>query len=386
MFEQIVFADLQTMLKPDSRSPLKGNDRIAIYGAGGRGIELYKALREKRPDLQVLFFIDTFATGKVENLDIYTINNLPDSISIDLKIVVASMYWLEIASKLFENGFVNHIVYEPYIIKENFDFNSFQLENMDKNFQEDARNSGNGVPGLTNIFREQDNENPMSCDFLDKTHELVNLLSAAPKNGDAVTHEYVLQCLCKRFYNLPERRVLLLERILKKQPEIRIELLHVLKHPEIALDDLCAALIHRLCDSEKKTIALFYHFDMFSQIGEDFVMRLSQQGYNCLFLSTATLFDLLDFLLPVDKEIIIRLDMISMTIGFNLPLWIVWGNGWMSKIKSIDINRSARDMFYDKMYNIELLTRGHYVVRPVDASIKLSKAQNLFGSLCVSDS
>ncbi len=333
MYEQRVFANLQTMLRSDPRSPLQWQDSIAIYGAGGRGIELYIALRKNRPDLQVLFFIDTYASGKVEKLNIYSIDYLPVTSTNDLKIVVASTYWPEICLKLREKFYNNYIVYDPY-------FSYTNNENCDSN----------------NIENK-----------LYRTHEIVKLLERREMN-EFVSHEYVVNFLCNRFYNISERRMILLERTLRQRPEILINVLLVAKKSDIDIDDLCAAIIHHTCNPTKKTIALFYNCDMFAQIGDEILSQFYSKGYNCLFFSMSHSYDALDFLLPIDKEIFVRLDMLSLAIGYKLPLWIVQGKDWISKIKTMDIDRTARHEFSEKNNNIALFTRVQYIIMPVASS------------------
>ncbi|SLM30732.1 hypothetical protein MTBBW1_2380056 [Desulfamplus magnetovallimortis] len=373
------YANLEEMETVTS-SLLAKNEKVAIYGAGGRGVELYKTLRKKRPDIEFLFFIDTFVSGKKENLKVYKIDQIPIISESNFKIIVASVWWLEISLKLFEIGFKDHIIYEPSIIGNNFDYQNFQLQKPLQNISNQFMLKNDQMLSEQKILNILKSTQKVYNELLSQKN-----LTPELKPNDCI--KITINFLKEHFEDFDSRKILLCKRVFNKKPDIAKEMVTIIdqksgilsefKQKNINSNDICAAFLHRLCQPEKKNIAIFYHHHMWSQLGDDFNKKLTKQGYNCLTLSIEPTFDRIDYLYPVDKEIMLRLNMLSVAIGFKHPLWLTWGNGWLKKLKCIDINRSARQMFHNPLSEIELFTRGQYVAIPVNSTLSVNKKINV---------
>lgn len=95
--------------KPDCYTfgSLPQNARIAIYGAGGRGHYVKEGILKHRKDITVSAFVDTYKTGELDGLPIYSLANI-DCLksSVDL-FLIASFWWVAILSNLKSIGIEN---------------------------------------------------------------------------------------------------------------------------------------------------------------------------------------------------------------------------------------------------------------------------------------
>jgi SAM-dependent methyltransferase len=86
------------------------NAVIAIYGCGQGGRAFRRRLRKKRRDVKVLFFLDSFNTGKIDGLKILQPQVLKDEEPACDLICIASIAWYEIKSHLQKMGIDNYKV------------------------------------------------------------------------------------------------------------------------------------------------------------------------------------------------------------------------------------------------------------------------------------
>ncbi|MCP5049797.1 MAG: hypothetical protein GY940_21695 [bacterium] len=83
---------------------IPSNAEIYLFGAGEAGHRAYRAIKTKRPGVQVNGFIDNRKTGALNGVRIYHIDELANEPGLPGKIVLASFYWLEISLGLIEKG------------------------------------------------------------------------------------------------------------------------------------------------------------------------------------------------------------------------------------------------------------------------------------------
>lgn len=95
------------------------NARVCLYGSGEGAENFKKRLLKKRKDVKILFYLDTFKTGKKEDLDIIRPENLKEKgISFDL-ILVTSVHWKAISYRLEELGITNFIIVPTEFLLKN---------------------------------------------------------------------------------------------------------------------------------------------------------------------------------------------------------------------------------------------------------------------------
>lgn len=78
---------------------IPGGARVALYGTGQGGEDARTLLAEMRPDIKVVAYVDTFATGEKEGLPILSPEDLTRNNQIDL-VLVCSAYHAEIVGLL----------------------------------------------------------------------------------------------------------------------------------------------------------------------------------------------------------------------------------------------------------------------------------------------
>lgn len=78
--------------------PCEGN--VCIYGAGGAGSKVKKMIDEKRKDIRVMYFIDTFKGGEFEGVDVVHADKMKFIENEYDSVLVASTYWREIVQNL----------------------------------------------------------------------------------------------------------------------------------------------------------------------------------------------------------------------------------------------------------------------------------------------
>jgi FkbM family methyltransferase len=95
------------------------NSKIAIYGSGELGIGLKNELIEKRKDVYISFFIDTFSSGEIDGYKIFNIEEIKEKKSEFDLIIIASMANAEkIKNILIKNKFENFIFVDNKIFKK----------------------------------------------------------------------------------------------------------------------------------------------------------------------------------------------------------------------------------------------------------------------------
>ena len=115
---------------------------IAIYGAGEVALGLKKDLVKKRKDLKLKFFINTYFSGELDGLKIYTAEELSDKkeeFDYILLAVVSSKTREEIKNTLSNIGVNNYIELESTLLsrylvstkKEKFKFGKMFLPTLD---------------------------------------------------------------------------------------------------------------------------------------------------------------------------------------------------------------------------------------------------------------
>ena len=92
---------------------LKKNSKIAIFGAGQAGVDFYKELEEKRKDVEVEMFVDTYKQGEICGKKIVKFSSFAEKHKeFDHQhLVIASMYHDEIVSQLKNHGFFDYFVF-----------------------------------------------------------------------------------------------------------------------------------------------------------------------------------------------------------------------------------------------------------------------------------
>ena len=64
----------------DNLSQIRNGDNIFIYGAGSFGITFKSQLKRKRPDINVINFIDKNKQGFIDQIEIKKINGINNNI------------------------------------------------------------------------------------------------------------------------------------------------------------------------------------------------------------------------------------------------------------------------------------------------------------------
>jgi MoaA/NifB/PqqE/SkfB family radical SAM enzyme len=104
----------QGTLKTIDEIPL--NSSVCIYGAGEAAGNFAARLRKKRKGVKILCYLDTFKTGKKENLDILKPEDAKEQkVPFDW-ILIASVHWKAISYRLEELGLMNYAVVSPELL------------------------------------------------------------------------------------------------------------------------------------------------------------------------------------------------------------------------------------------------------------------------------
>ncbi len=85
---------------------------VHIYGAGAAGRQLKRLLEDKRSDVTIVNFLDTYKQGTLEGVDIVRLDSLPGGVPEGL-VLVASTHWSDICSELERRSIFNSLVFEP---------------------------------------------------------------------------------------------------------------------------------------------------------------------------------------------------------------------------------------------------------------------------------
>lgn len=87
-----------------SEASIPQGARIAIWGAGGFGQDVLDFLAESRSDIEVLFFLDSYAAGTVRGFEVHTPDILDEKADAIDAILLASTHHKAIASSLTEES------------------------------------------------------------------------------------------------------------------------------------------------------------------------------------------------------------------------------------------------------------------------------------------
>jgi len=123
----------------DNLSQIRNGDNIFIYGAGSFGITFKSQLKRKRPDINVINFIDKNKQGFIDQTEIKKINGINNNI-LDKKIIICTSadYWDEIEDELnnFEILFNRYHDFNIYFRESNYSYDDNDLLNL---FSEDRK-------------------------------------------------------------------------------------------------------------------------------------------------------------------------------------------------------------------------------------------------------
>lgn len=91
--DKIIYSVLSTL------EDLSQNSQLVIYGSGESGQEFLKLIESKRPDLKVLFFIDSYKEGELGKYQVKKPEAI-DTLDMKTEIIIASVFWNEILASL----------------------------------------------------------------------------------------------------------------------------------------------------------------------------------------------------------------------------------------------------------------------------------------------
>ena len=83
---------------------------LAIYGAGGAGSRFHQVLAKLRPDIRVECFLDSINAGSLKGKKIRPLDKFIGSGSDHPVIVVASAYWMKMASALLQRDITEFLI------------------------------------------------------------------------------------------------------------------------------------------------------------------------------------------------------------------------------------------------------------------------------------
>lgn len=88
--------------------------RLAIYGCGGRGLELLEALEGSRPDVEVALFLDSYRDGSLRGRPVRRYEPGPDALGGCRTVVFACAPWQEIILAHPELAQTDLYAYDPF--------------------------------------------------------------------------------------------------------------------------------------------------------------------------------------------------------------------------------------------------------------------------------
>ena len=117
------------------------NSKICIYGSDATAIELLNVLKNKRPDVQVMFFVNSEKEGCIKSIPVYKCIDIESKLeNIDLVVIATygSRYFIEYILKVF--GVSNIIFITKDLIvrnnkKENKKINEYSIDESIKVFK-----------------------------------------------------------------------------------------------------------------------------------------------------------------------------------------------------------------------------------------------------------
>ena len=101
---------LKNMNRSNLLKDIPKNSKLCIYGTGETGISIKKIIELTRNDLEVVYFIDSFKSGTLENLEIIPVTDISGIEARYDFIVVASNVWSEIEDILINLNIHNYII------------------------------------------------------------------------------------------------------------------------------------------------------------------------------------------------------------------------------------------------------------------------------------
>jgi len=97
---------------------LPGNARVALYGAGEGGARFLRKLRQSRPDVDVVCFVDDSKTGRKDGVPVVS-GSTVSQIAADVdQVLVTSAYWPDILHGMSDRGVDGGIVVHPRLYYE----------------------------------------------------------------------------------------------------------------------------------------------------------------------------------------------------------------------------------------------------------------------------
>lgn len=84
--------------------------RVCLYGSGAGGDKFLSLIKEKRSDIQVVFFIDSYKSGRKGSYSIINVTELSLHRNLFDYIIITSVYWEEIIKSLKQHGFHDFLV------------------------------------------------------------------------------------------------------------------------------------------------------------------------------------------------------------------------------------------------------------------------------------
>jgi len=91
---------------------LRHGERIAIYGAGGKGRTALARILATVP-VRFEFFIDSFSAGEVDERPVLQLDDAAARLDRQTHVIVASQFWQEIVDQLEARGIRHYSIYDP---------------------------------------------------------------------------------------------------------------------------------------------------------------------------------------------------------------------------------------------------------------------------------
>ncbi|MBF0482574.1 MAG: hypothetical protein HQK81_10315 [Desulfovibrionaceae bacterium] len=97
---------------------------VLIYGAGGRGGKMLSLLTNKRPDIEILGFVDSYKEGFFNEYTVYSLSQLKQTalFSQDVKIIIASHHAPEICHTVLSSTSFDVYMPDLFLVHETRDF------------------------------------------------------------------------------------------------------------------------------------------------------------------------------------------------------------------------------------------------------------------------
>ncbi len=113
--------------------------KITIFGAGETGQEFAKKLRFSRPDIEIVCFIDSYRNGLWDGIPIREPAYI-QSINENMPLIIASVFWKEIAEMIDENFPKSYFILSNDLINQASHLSSYGPFYFDKNMSSELEN------------------------------------------------------------------------------------------------------------------------------------------------------------------------------------------------------------------------------------------------------